>query len=224
DLTYMGENKKALIHQSLSTKSGKFQIGKYYFICDSRENDGFTLTAVIDRTEYHTLLVNTGIQIALLYCLSVALVALLAYLSSSKLLQPVIDSFKKQRDLVTNASHELKTPLTVISTNLSVIKSEPHTTVEENAKWIESIDAQIGRMQNLIQNMLELSKIEQSELPKEELDFSMLTEGACLTFEPICFEKNVQLQSNIEKGIKVDGEKNALDRLVVILLDNATKY
>ncbi len=224
DMKYYGDLKNSIIATACEQKSGQFKIGNHHFLCQSAQKDSVTLTAVLDSTEYHELMLNTGLQIALLYCLSVALVALLAFLSSARLLHPVAESFKKQRDLVANASHELKTPLTVISTNLSVIKSEPETTVEDNAKWIESIDAQIARMQDLIQNMLQLSKLEQSEIPKEELDFSILAEGASLTFEPICFEKNVRLLTDIQPDITVNGDKGALDRLIVILLDNAIKY
>lgn len=224
DLSYYGKNKKEIIKTAVQTKEGHFEVDDFYFICHSEQKEDCFVIAVIDRSEYHSLLLNTGLQIALLYCLSVALVALLAFLSSARLLYPVAESFKKQRDLIANASHELKTPLTVISTNLSVIKSEPTTSVEENEKWIQSIDAQISRMQELIQNMLELSKMEQTEPPKEELDFSLVTEGACLTFEPICFEKSIELVTTVQPDVKVNGDKNALDRLVVILLDNATKY
>lgn len=224
DMSYYGDNKTAIYKKAIEVREGTFEIDGNYFMCASQDKEDYTVIAVLDRTEYHNLLLNTGLQIVLLYCLSVALVALLAFLSSARLLYPVAESFKKQRDLIANASHELKTPLTVISTNLSVIKSEPETSIEDNAKWIESIDTQIERMQDLIQNMLELSKMEQTEIPKEELDFSLLAEGACLTFEPICFEKNVNLIVDIQPDIKVFGEKGALDRLVVILLDNAIKY
>ena len=224
DISYYGDCKDKIVTTADSVRQGAFQVGDHYFLCASKETEYYTLIAVIDRTEHHTLLVNTALQIVLLFCLSVALIAVLAFLASARLLHPVAESFKKQRDLVANASHELITPLTVISTNLSVIKSEPTTTVEENSKWIESIDAQIERMQDLIQNMLELSKMEHADLPKEELDFSMLAEGACLTFEPICFEKNVNLITEVQPDIKVKGEKNALERLIVILLDNAIKY
>lgn len=224
DMSYYGELQDEIAKEASNVKRGNFHAGDRYFICDCKEGETYTLVAVMDRTEYRSLLVNTGLQIALLYCLSVALIALLAFLSSAKLLHPVAESFKKQRDLIANASHELKTPLTVISTNLSVIKSEPSLSVEDNAKWIESIDAQIERMQGLIQNMLELSKIEQAHLAFEELDFSMLCEGACLTFEPLCFEKNVNLTTDLQADVKVQGEKNSLERLIVILLDNAIKY
>ncbi|MDE5601073.1 MAG: HAMP domain-containing histidine kinase [Clostridia bacterium] len=224
DLSYYDNNVDEIVSKASEVKQGRFKVGDYYFICDNIENANGTLIAVIDRSDYHELIINTGVLLALLYALFTTIVASLAYIISAKILRPVAKSFEKQRELVANASHELKTPLTVIATNLNVIKSEPASTVAENAEWIEYIDAHILRMKNLIQNMLELSKLEQSELPKEELDISIACEGACLTFEATCFEKNVRLITNIQKSITVYGDKNALDRLIVILLDNAVKY
>ena len=224
DLSYYEYSQEEIVSKACSTKQGKFQVGEYYFICDNIENANGTLIAVIDHSDYHDLLVNTGVLLALLFALFTTIVASIAYIVSAKILRPVADSFAKQRELIANASHELKTPLTVIATNLNVIKSEPTSTVAENAEWINYIDSHIVRMKNLIQNMLELSKLEQSELPKEELDFSMTCEGACLTFEATCFEKKIHLRTSIQKDITIYGDKNALERLIVILLDNAVKY
>lgn len=224
NIQYYGDDIDSIIESAINKQNGKFRVGNKHFIVENTQYGGGTLYAVFDRTSYHEQLTNTAIMVALLYCCSIVLVALLALLSSAKLLYPVTLAMKKQRDFVANTSHELKTPLTIISTNLSVIKSEPLSTVAENEKWISSIEAQIKRMQNLINNMLELSKIEQCELPKQELNLSILTEGACLTFEAVCFEKNVSLITNIQPDINVLGDEQSLDRLIAILLDNAIKY
>ncbi len=224
DLSYYGDAREEIIAKGMGIGNGTYKVGDRYFICAEKNTDDGRLIAIMDRTEYRELLLNTGIQVIMLYVASVALAALLAFLSSARLLLPVSEAFNKQRDLIANASHELKTPLTVISANLNVIKSEPDSTVESNAEWMQSIETQIERMNGLIKNMLELSKIEQSELPKEELNLSTVAEGTCLTFEPICFEKNVHLLTEIQPDITVVGDKGALDRLIVILLDNAIKY
>ena len=193
-------------------------------IVANRQYPNGTLFALIDRTSYHKQLANTAIMVALLYCCSVVFVALLALLSSARLLSPVASAMTKQRDLIANASHELKTPLTIIATNLSVIKSEPDSTVKDNEKWISSISTQLVRMRDLINNMLELSKLEQSELPKQDVNFSEIFEGACLEFEATCFEKDVKLITEIQPDLHVFGEPKSLERLAVILLDNAIKY
>lgn len=219
-----GDDATDIILKAITVGDGKFEHNDMHFIVANRQYPNGTLFALIDRTSYHKQLVNTAIMVALLYCCSVVFVALLALLSSARLLSPVASAMTKQRDLIANASHELKTPLTIIATNLSVIKSEPDSTVKDNEKWISSISSQLVRMRDLVNSMLELSKLEQSELQKQDVDFSEISEGACLEFEATCFEKNVKLITEIQPDLHVYGEPKSLERLVVILLDNAIKY
>lgn len=219
-----GDDATDIILKAITVGNGKFEHNDMHFIVANRQYPNGTLFALIDRTSYHKQLANTAIMVALLYCCSVVFVALLALLSSARLLSPVASAMTKQRDLIANASHELKTPLTIIATNLSVIKSEPDSTVKDNEKWISSISSQLVRMRDLVNNMLELSKLEQSELQKQDVNFSEISEGACLEFEATCFEKNVKLITEIQPDLHVYGEPKSLERLVVILLDNAIKY
>ncbi len=230
DVDYYGDSVSGIIKavKKLGRPSDdlpqKFRCGDRFFAAKCTDIEMFKVYAVLDRTSYRSQLINTALLTVLLYCCTVGLTALLTYLGSARLLRPVADAMQKQRDLTANASHELKTPLTVISANLSVLRSEPTSTVAENEHWIESIDSQITRMQELIQNMLELSKLESSAVVKEKLDLSSVTEGVCLSFEPVCFEKGVTLITDIADGATVEGDARALERLVGILLDNAIKY
>lgn len=219
-----GDDATDIILKAITVGDGKFKHNDMHFIVANRQYPNGTLFALIDRTSYHKQLANTAIMVALLYCCSVVFVALLALLSSARLLSPVASAMTKQRDLIANASHELKTPLTIIATNLSVINSEPDSTVKDNEKWISSISSQLVRMRDLVNSMLELSKLEQSELQKQDVNFSEISEGACLEFEATCFEKNVKLITEIQPDLHVYGEPKSLERLVVILLDNAIKY
>lgn len=219
-----GNDANAIAEAAIKCADGKFSYKDNYFVVANRQYSNGTLYAIIDRTSYHSQLSNTAVMVALLYCCSVVFVALLALLSSSRLLHPVASAMTKQRDLIANASHELKTPLTIIATNLSVIKSEPSSTVADNEKWISSISTQLERMKDLVNSMLELSKLEQSELPKQEVSFSQIADGATLGFEAICFEKDVKLISDIQPEVWVYGEAKSLERLIVILLDNGIKY
>ena len=224
DTEVYGNDANAIILKTIQTKKGKFEYNDKHFVVANRQYPNGTLFALIDRTSYHKQLSNTAIMVALLYCCSVIFVALLALLSSARLLFPVASAMTKQRDLIANASHELKTPLTIIATNLSVIKTEPDSTVKDNEKWISSISTQIVRMRDLVNSMLELSKLEQSELQKQDVNFSEIAEGACLEFEATCFEKEVRLITDVQPDLHVLGEPKSLERLVVILLDNAIKY
>ena len=220
-----GSNADDIMQEAIKTRSGKFSVGGMLFrVRSAALNDSTTLVAVIDRTADRQNLVTVSSLIILIYITSLLVAVLFFYLYSSYALAPVGESMQKQRDLIANASHELKTPLTVIATNLAVMKSEPHSTIEENAKWMEAIEAQIKRMNGLITGMLQLSKMENVPLTLTDVDLSEITEGACLGFDAVCFEKGLRLVTKIAPGIRVMGDKDALDRLVASLLDNATKY
>ncbi len=152
-------------------------------------------------------------------------VGLLAYVFSDKVLDPVKKGMENGKTLISNASHELKTPLTIISANLSVIQSEPESTVRENEKWFQAIEEQIKRSNDLIIDMLELSKLEDKGVSLDEkVELSSVVESAILAVEALCFEKMITLEEQIEDNIFVYGSKSSLERLALILIDNAIKY
>lgn len=220
-----GDSTTSIIAAAVGKQDGKFDVDGFYFRVGSRQiTDNTALYAVIDRTSDRQTMTYIAMIIVLIYVTALIVAVLFFYIYSSYALAPVEESFKKQRDLIANASHELKTPLTVISTNLAVMKSEPNSTVEDNAKWMAAIEAQISRMNGLIVNMLRLSKIENAAINLTDTDFSGLAEGACLGFDAVCFEKGLQLVTDIAPGIRVMGDKDSLERLITCLLDNATKY
>ncbi|MBQ9276694.1 MAG: HAMP domain-containing histidine kinase [Clostridia bacterium] len=219
-----GDDAAYIVTKAINKGNGNFSYGDRHFAVKSVATSTGMKYVLHDRTTRHEQLILVLIETIVLYCAAVLLIFFIAYLFSAKTLKPVAETYAKQRDLIANASHELKTPLTVISTNLAVVKSEPELTVQDNEKWLASIDKQIERMQGLIQNMLELSKLEQSELPKVTINLSEIADGACLEFEAVCFEKGVKLVSEIQPDLRVLGERTSLERLVVILLDNAIKY
>ena len=197
--------------------------GRRFFVFYHYDFDGSVLIEEDYRAQYESF-GDDGAEIMQRALLNDGGKLLFFYIYSARALAPVEDAFRKQRDLVANASHELKTPLTVISTNLTVMKSEPNSTVAENAKWMDAIEAQIQRMNGLIVSMLQLSKMENVAPQLVELDLSELTEGACLAFEVLCYEKGLSLVTSVAPDIRVMGDRDALERLVGCLLDNATKY
>lgn len=220
-----GAYKEEIARKATEVADGSFSYGSLKFSVRAQSlPNGNTLYAVIDTTSDARTAASVGMLTAVVYLAAVLVSALASYLFSSRALAPVAEAFKKQRDLIANASHELKTPLTVIATNLSVMKSEPDSTVADNAKWIDAMETQIQRMDGLIVNMLQLSKMEHAALPMAEVDFSEVTEGACLLFDAVCFEKGVNFLPRVQGGIRILGDRDSLERLVTGLLDNATKY
>jgi signal transduction histidine kinase len=140
--------------------------------------------------------------------------------------KPVETAWRAQQQFIADASHELKTPLTVIMANNGVLKSHPDAPVAAQMQWIDSTDGETARMKGLVENMLELAK---GDFSRERLVFSLVNlsdvvTNALLSFEPVAFEKNVNLSEDIEQNIQIKGDGQRLSRLVAILLDNAIKY
>ncbi len=145
-------------------------------------------------------------------------------------LRPVKQAWDQQRQFVADASHELKTPLTVILANTSILMAHPERTVASQSQWVESTQAEGTRMQELVADLLLLARIDAEETdlvktkPKERIDLSNLVEGELLQFESVAFERSVSLEGHIDAGIFVLGNQERLRRLVTTLLDNACKY
>lgn len=141
-------------------------------------------------------------------------------------LRPVERAWVQQRRFVADASHDLKTPLTVILANTSILLERPERSVASQSQWIESTQSEAERMQELVRDMLDLAGPEHAETVREHarVDLTDLVEGGLLQFESVAFERNVSLASDIDRDVSVTGDASRLRRLVTTLLDNACKY
>ncbi len=139
--------------------------------------------------------------------------------------KPVAKAWEQQRRFVADASHELKTPLTVIITCAELLKSPEHSEAEK-AQFLDSIQTMSGQMRGLTEGLLTLARIDSGAKSKKacRLDLSEIVCGEVMLFEPLCFEKGLRLREETEQGIVVRGTEEELKRLVGILLDNAMKY
>lgn len=141
-------------------------------------------------------------------------------------LRPVEEAWEAQKRFVADASHELKTPLTVILANDRILRSHADETVESQTSWLESTAEEARRMRALVDDMLTLAQNEEGGVPpaRERVDLSRLLNGTLLQLEPVAFEKGVALDAEIEDGLSLFGEEYKLKQLAVILVDNAVKY
>lgn len=157
---------------------------------------------------------------------TLALVAAISVLFASVSAQPVETSIRQQKQLIADVSHELKTPITVISANADIIASHPDSTVSDQMKWVEYIKVETTRMTSLISNMLYLAKRDEGSSTEDmhTISLSDIVYEAALPFESVCFETGKQLDLDVEQNIIIKGNETSLKQLVAILVDNACKY
>ena len=140
--------------------------------------------------------------------------------------RPVEQAWKQQKQFVADASHELKTPLTILLANHNIITSHPDETVRQQEQWLNSTAEEAKRMHILLDEMLTLAKTEDEQFPfsLQSTDISALVEEEVLYLEPVAYEAQILLESRVEKYIICHTDPHLLKKLLVILVDNAVKH
>lgn len=156
-------------------------------------------------------LIFGGVALVLLFLLSVFL--------ARKIVKPLEESYQKQKQFISDAGHELKTPVSVVSANAELLYRE----IGDN-QWLANIQHENTRMGLLVGELLNLARTETVTPKMEHVDFSRLVAGEGLPFESVAFEKNLVLKTDIAGGIAVEGNAPQLKQLVAILLDNAISH
>lgn len=141
-------------------------------------------------------------------------------------LRPVEEAWEQQRRFIADASHELKTPLTVILANTSILLSHKEKSVLDQLRWVENTREEAAHMKKLVEDLLFLARSDNNGavLQKSYLSFSELLWSCLLQFEPVAFEAGVDIQPEIAENISMEGDMTQLKQLAAILLDNACKY
>ncbi len=155
-----------------------------------------------------------------------AIFLIITIILAGNVVKPIEKSIKQQRQLISNVSHELKTPITVIATNADIVLSHSDSTVEQEKKWLEYIKGETERMSELVSSMLYLAKTDEvtARPTFTEINLSNTVYEIALPFESVCYEKNKAFTIDVEDDVFVKGNENSIKQLIVILLDNAVKY
>ena len=151
----------------------------------------------------------------------IALICVLIVLFSKKAMEPVLESDRRQKQFITDASHELKTPITVIRTCMTVLEMEVGS-----QKWIDKAKAQTEKLRELVEALVTLSKMNEGEqaLHRTDFDVSGAVGETAESFADFAAENGHALELRIEPGLRYCGDEYAVRQLVSILLDNAVKY
>ena len=147
---------------------------------------------------------------------SLLLVFIMVVLLSRKAISPMAKNIELQKRFITDASHELKTPLTSISTSLDVIESE-----HGKSEWIDNIRQQVGRMSGMVSEMVTLSRLDEIKPvnEKEKFDLSTTSWEILEVHMPQAKARGIDIQTDIEDNIIIDGEKASIQELLSVLID-----
>ena len=183
------------------------------------DKNGYTLVAFMDNTVvnesamtlFRYTLIFGGVALVLFFFLSVYL--------AGRIVKPLEESYQKQRQFISDAGHELKTPVSVVNANAELLSRE----IGDN-QWLQNIQYENERMGMLVGQLLDLARTENVTPQMEHIDFSRVVGGEALPFESVAFEKGLALNTDITNGIYMDGNSTQLKQLVSILLDNAIRH
>lgn len=146
--------------------------------------------------------------------------ALVLILVSGKAIKPITDTYHKQQEFITNAGHELKTPLAVISAN-----TEMEEMLGNDSEWNQSTKEQVDKLTKLVNRLISLARAgETGELTLSKVNFSEIVEHSAQDFKSIMKKDDLTYQISVREGLNVIAEKHSLVEIVNILLDNARKY
>ena len=183
------------------------------------DKDGYILVTFMDNTVvnenamtlFRYTLIFGGIVLILFFFLSMFLAKIIV--------DPLEKSYRKQKQFISDAGHELKTPVSVVSANAELLSREIG-----DSQWLSNIQYENQRMGMLVAQLLELARTEDIAPKTERIDFSRLVAGEALPFESVAFENGLSLICNVSKDISVEGNSQQLKQIVSILLDNAVRH
>ena len=194
-------------------------IGKYiYKVRKTRENTRVMLMENENAIKQIYIIFISSFVISIS---SLIIIIIIARRISEIIVEPVKNTFEKQKQFISDASHELKTPLAVIEANTDVLENEI-----SNNKWLGYIQNEIDSMNKLINELLLLAKIENIQSIKEyqEIDLSKEIEKIVLMFESMAYENSVHIKADIQENIKINANKEDIEHILSTLIDNAIKH
>ena len=192
---------------------------------------GTTSVAFVDASALVSTVSTTATSVAGVFACALVVLVAVSIVLSRIVTRPVQRAWEQQGEFVADASHELKTPLTVILANADILQAHPDELSAEQSKWVASIGSEARRMKGLVEEMLFLARSDSEGGPARpeeeapEVDLADVVRQSCLSFDAVAFEVGVTIvEDGIANEAPVHGERGKLERLANILVDNAVKY
>jgi signal transduction histidine kinase len=193
------------------------------------QSDGSVRISMVDTTAADRSFSNQVVRDAEIMVLAMLAMFAISWKLADWSLKPVADAWDRQRRFISDASHELKTPLSVILANSQILLKDGNLS-DDSRRWVQSTHDEATHMKNLVNDLLQLAKTDEgaggatSAFTKEDVNLSDIVDSCALEFDAVAFDRGVTLDASVEEGIHVQGDREWLGRLAKILIDNATKY
>lgn len=210
------------IHKVISIGSSKWQA----IIVPSAGSEGNYDIYFMEVTASQRLLLNLLYSFLGLTPLTLLAVFIISRKIANWSVQPISVAWEKQRQFITDASHELKTPLAIINANADALALDGDASPENRKKWIGYMKDETVRMSELVNELLYLAKVEGNKNKDiySEFDLGQCTSDICTTLEALIYEKNIALECDISTNVILYSSESKVKKLLTILLDNAVKY
>jgi len=210
--------------ESSGMSSGIIKIGTDDLAFSKKSTFRGTAIAFTSRAETVKTIKNT---VTATICADVVIMVFIALISirlASLSMKPVQEAWDSQKRFIADASHELKTPLTVILANNSIL--EAGVSDAKNRQWLESNRYEAERMQKLIEEMLFLAKSDEGgyKLSLGDVNISEIAERCCLSFETVAFDRGVMIETDIQPDVWINTDASMLEKVFGVLTDNAVKH
>ncbi|MPM36368.1 Adaptive-response sensory-kinase SasA [bioreactor metagenome] len=220
---YEKAKEKAL---SSTIDKGKFKLeDNHWAFLKISYMDGYRLV-FLDITRQEAILTNLILTFLAVALLMLVVIFFISRFFANKAIAPISEAFEKQKQFIGDASHELKTPLAVINTNVDVLLSNGEDSINSQKKWLNYIKSEVERMSKLTNDLLYLTQMDYSDIKMifSNFNLSETVENVILTMEAVIFENNIVFNYNIDENLIVHGNNEQIKQVIMILLDNALKY
>lgn len=217
-----------LLAEALSSESASGKNSSYHVAWMRASTPSGWRVALADTYSRDAALRAQATMDAAIFLVAMAALLLVVRRLARWILRPVEEAWDQQRRFVSDASHELKTPLAVILANAQILETAEGVP-EDARRWARSTAEEAKHMKGLVEDLLTLARADEQRASgeraaAERLDLSALVDGCALEFDAVAFERGCSIESSLEPGLSVVGDPSQLGRLVRTLLDNATKY
>ena len=223
----VGREAVALAAEAAAQKSEEFGVLPEYRVYYQKGGREGSLIIALADTSYLAAQVRDRLLDTLwIYGLALALMFLVSLWLSKLAARPMEQAMEMERQFVADISHDLKTPITVVLANNSILKGSPEASIGEQMQWIDSTDDAARNMMHLVEQMLTLSSLEASEqtVEKHPVSLSALAEKSVLQFESLAYDRGVTLQDDIAGDVSVLADEKDCMRILNGLIENALKY